>query len=93
MLIKVWEVWFDIPHISDLSNSNISLLSTSGITVGIPHVPQILLFFAMRASVLSKEKVVTLIGLQEQKIGVRELTRCQVLTRNMIFKNLVLFSM
>lgn len=69
------------------------MLSTSGITVGIPHVPQIL-FFAMRALVLSKEKDVTfLIGLQEQKIGVRELTRCQVLTRNMIFKNLVLFSM
>lgn len=48
----------------------------------------------MRAAVLSKQKGVTfLIGLQEQKVGVRELTRCQVLTRNMIFKNLVLFSM
>lgn len=70
------------------------MLSTPGTTVGIPHVPQILLFFAMRDSALSKEKVVTfLIGLQEQKIGVRELTRCQVLTRNMIFKISVSFSM
>lgn len=71
------------------------MLSTSGITADIPHVPQILLFFAMRDSVHSKEKVVTYLfdRTTEQKIGVRELTRCQVLTRNMIFKNSMLFNM